>query len=244
MTFNLIEFKNRLMYSFVMFTLIALISFFYKESLLYFVIKSSLFQTENELPFFIYTNLTEVFLTYIKLSILTGIYLTAPFFLLHLWLFFIPGLYKFEYQRAKRIFIIFIYLWLFNNLFIYNFLFPCIWNFFLRFETDSSKSPVRLCFEIKLNEYIEFLLTTIIYFSLGSQFVLLAILYVLNKNQYNLFSLKKVRRYIYVFSFIFATLITPPDLMSQLFLGILIVTFYEFLTLLLLIRNEYYFKII
>ena len=243
MNYNLTELKNRLTYLIITFISLSFISFLYKESLLYFIVKSSLFQIKNELPFFIYTNLMEVFLTYLKLSILTGIYLTLPFFFFHAWLFFSPGFYKSEYKSAKKLFSICGSVWVLNNFFIYNFLVPWIWNFFLKFGKDSSKSPLSLCFEIKLNDYVEFLLITMIYCSLASQFLFIFILWILNKNQDNLFSIKQIRHYVYIFVFAFATLVTPPDVVSQLILGLPIITIYELLTLILLIKNEYFFKI-
>ena len=103
MIFNLIELRNRLVYLFILLISISLISFFYKESVLYLVVKSSLFQIKNDLPFFIYTDLTEVFTIYLKLSIVTGIYLSTPFFFMHVWLFISPGLYKSEYLLIRRI---------------------------------------------------------------------------------------------------------------------------------------------
>jgi sec-independent protein translocase protein TatC len=241
MILNLIELRNRLIYSLATFISISMISFFYKESMLYFVVKSSLFQIKNDLPFFIYTNLTEVFATYFKLAVLTGIYLTLPVFLLHSWLFIRTGLYKSEYHSTKNLFLIFTNLWLFNNFFIYNLILPLIWNFFLRFGTNGSKSPLSLFFEIKLTEYVEFLLSTITCCSLSLQFFMAILLWTVTNNQYTLFSFKENRRYVYTLIIVFAALITPPDLSSQLILSAPFLFTYEFLLLSLLIKNEYRF---
>jgi sec-independent protein translocase protein TatC len=243
MIFNLIELRNRLIYLLTTFISISCISFFYRESLLYFAVKSCLFQIKNELPFFIYTNLTEVFATYFKLSLLAGAYVTLPFFLLHLWSFVVPGLYKSEYLYLKKILLTFIQLWVFNNFLTYYLILPWVWNFFLTFEADGTKSPLSLHFEIKLNEYVQFLINTITCCSLSSQFFFILILWALSINQYSLFSLEKNRRFVYIFVFVFAALITPPDLTSQLILALPLLSTYEFLILSSLIKNEYRFNV-
>ena len=239
---NLIELRNRLGYLLVTLISTILLSFAYKESVLYLLVKSSLFQIKNELPFFIYTNLTEVFSTYFKLSIITGIYVTFPIFFLHIWFFINPGLYQSEYRSARKIFLIFTYLWLLNNFLTYHFVLPWVWNFFLQFGNNASESPLSLFFEIKLAEYMDFLISIITCFSLSFQLFVTILLWILHNSQYDLFLFTKNRRFVYTITLLFAALITPPDLLSQLIFTGPLLTIYELLLLNLLIKNEYSFQ--
>jgi len=238
-----IEVKNRLIYILITFLIIALISFFYKESLLYFIVKSSVFKINNELPFFIYTNLTEVFITYIKLSVLTGIYLTVPFFIVQVWLFISPGLYLMEYKKFKRVLFVFIIVWFVDSLFIYNYLLPWLWDFFLGFDNSILESPLNLHFEAKLNEYLDFIVSTFILCGLTSQVLICSTVILLSLNQYNIFFICGFRRYVYILTFIFSALITPPDIISQLLVAFPIITIYEVFIIFLLVKNDVLFII-
>lgn len=237
------EIKNRLIYILLTFLIIAFISFLYKESLLYFIVKSSIFKVKNELPFFIYTNLTEVFITYIKLSLLTGLYLTIPFLILQVWFFISPGLYLLEYKKIKKIFFIFILIWGLDSLLIYNYLLPWLWNFFLGFGNNILESPLNLHFEAKLNEYLDFIVSIFIICGLSSQIFICSIVFLLNINQYNLTFMHQFRRYVYILTFIFAALITPPDIISQLLIALPIIIVYEIFIIFLLVKNEVLFII-
>ena len=214
----------------------------YKESMLYLIVKSSLFQINGTLPFFIYTSLTEVFITYLRLSILVGIYLMLLPLLLHIWLFINPGLYRSEYVATQRMIFMFTLLWTSNSLFIYQFLLPRVWNFFSQFEVGTSTSPLSIFFEIKLTEYVEFLVNIIICSTLSLQVFITVLLWILYYSQYDLPSFKKNRRRTYIIIIVFATMITPPDVLTQVILSVSLVITYEFLILSVLMKNECKFQ--
>jgi sec-independent protein translocase protein TatC len=56
---------------------------------------------------FIFTGLSEIFLTYIKFSLLFGVCLTLPISFIQLYLFFAPGLYIVEQKRLRFYLLIF-----------------------------------------------------------------------------------------------------------------------------------------
>ena len=56
--------------------------------MLFFLVKPNLFVFETNQPYFIYTNLTEIFISYLKLAIIISLYLYIPFIIRHFWEFF------------------------------------------------------------------------------------------------------------------------------------------------------------
>jgi len=84
----------------------------------------------------IFTNLPEMFLTYLKTAFITGILLAAPFLFYQIWMFVAPGLY----QREKRYIIPFVFsstlLFVGGALFGYFVVFPFGFNFFLGYAND------------------------------------------------------------------------------------------------------------
>lgn len=239
MLYYFFEWRNRLFYIFISWLFFFLISFFYKESLLYFLVKINTFQNKFIFPYFIYTHLTEVFNTYILLSFNISLYLSFPIILSHLFYFFAPGLYKFEYRLFKKFITISIFLWVSNNILTYYFFFPFIWNYFCYFDTNISQGPLSLYFEAKLNEYVDFLIYFYILTNLLSQIFFWVYLFILNYNPFDLSFINKSRKYLYLLIFIFATLLTPPDITSQFFFAIPLIILSELIIVFFLVKNEY-----
>ena len=239
MLFYFFEFKNRLIYIFTTWLFFFLICLFYKESLLYFLVKISLFQNSSNYTYFIYTHLTEVFIAYIKISFIISLYLTFPIVVIHIFNFIRPGLYHFEYKLLKKFVFICSFIWLVNNICIYYIFIPYIWNYFCSFDNNLLQGPLGLHFEAKLNEYIHFLISVYFFTNFSSQLFFWLYLLILNYNPYDLIFINKSRRYSYLLIFIFASIVTPPDVISQLAIAIPLLFFYEFIIITFLFDNEY-----
>jgi sec-independent protein translocase protein TatC len=233
------ELRNRVFYLSITYLLLILLSFYYKEALLYFLVKTSLFQNDNSFPYFIYTNLTEVFNTYIKISFLVSSYIVLPFSLFHFISYISPALYLFESKILKLYLLGAFLFWVITNLTIYNLFIPLLWEFFLCFEMVSSQGPVGLQFEARLKEYIEFLFVLYFFINIAVQFLYLVLTFTLKYSESNLNFINKSRRYIYVFIFLFASFITPPDVLSQLLIAIPLIIIYEIIILFFLVKKEY-----
>jgi sec-independent protein translocase protein TatC len=239
MLYYFLEFRNRLFYILISCLLFFVIAFFYKEALLYFLVKINLFQNKTLFPYFIYTHLTEVFNTYILLSFISALYLSFPIILIHLFYFISPGLYTFEFILFKKFILISFFVWILNNLLTYYFLVPLIWNYFCYFDSNSLQGPLSLYFEAKLNEYVDFLIYLYLLTNILSQIFFFIYLFVLNYNPFDLVFINKSRKYLYLLIFIFASILTPPDVISQFFFAIPLLILSEFIIIFLLLKNEY-----
>jgi len=233
------ELRNRLIYIFSTLFFLGFLSFNYKEALLFFLVKPSLFIYETNLPYFIYTNLNEIFLTYIKLSTVISIYMAIPFIIQHFWKFLKPGLYRREHFYFKVALSTFYLIWIITTLVVHYFLLPQLWQFFSGFDVNIFQGPLGLHFEAKLNEYLNFLISMYFHCCFGSQIMISFMIFALNIGEQNLNFIKKLRNYIYLISFFIAALITPPDVLSQILVAFFILFTYEILIFLLLIKNEY-----
>ena len=130
----LIELKNRSFLIILSFIISVLFSYNYKETLLYIYIKPSFISTKmNKIIYFIYTDVSELFYTYLKIIQIISIPITS-FFLLHQLLKFIsPGLYKYEYNYIKRYIMIWSVLYIIFIIIAYKYILPLIWSFFFFF---------------------------------------------------------------------------------------------------------------
>jgi len=237
------ELRNRLVYVITTILYLSILSFNYKEALLFSLVKPSLFTYETNLPYFIYTDLTEVFTTYVKLALILSIYVSIPFTIQHLWEFIKSGLYKTEYFYLMYALYTFSIIWAISTLTVHYFLLPQLWQFFSGFGINIFQGPLGLHFEARLNEYLDFLIPIYFYSCFGSQIFIFTIVYILNISEHSLILIRRLRRYIYLTSFIIAALVTPPDVLSQLLIAFTILFTYEILILLLLAKNEYVLNI-
>lgn len=171
---------------------------------------------------FIYTGLTEAFMTYMKASFVGALLLSFPVWIWQIWAFVGPGLRENE-RRACRPF-----LWGAPILFLcgcalaYFVVCPCAWSFFMSFE--QAAVPLRL--EARISEYVGLTVQLLTVFGLAFQLpTVLAILCSLGVCQ--LETLKKQRKYAFLIITIIAAIITPPDFLSPIGLIIPVYGLYE-----------------
>lgn len=231
-----LEIRNRLLLVVFGWFFTAFISYFYKETLLFLLIKPNFFLT-NPIPiYFIFTSITEIFSTYLKLVYFLSNQICIICFLYHILLFLSPGLYYSEYKLLKRVF--FISLLFFSlSIFILNTaILPACWNFFLSFQNTMVNNSVNLYFEAKINEYLKFYIHLFFICNLSCQMFMVIILFLIYiKGDLKL--IKKFRKIFYLSFVIFATIITPPDITTQLILSSGMICIYEVLIFSVLFKN-------
>ncbi len=225
---HLIELRNRFLYFFLFFITSFLFSYLFVEDIFNFIsepfVNSIDFKDHKRL---IYTGLAEVFLSYLKLALISGFIISSPFFIYQIWSFIAPGLLN----KEKKIIFPFLFLipimFLLGFLFVYYFIMPLAWNFFVGFETLGTSNDLFIELEPKINEYIAITLKLSLAFGLAFQLptaiFLLTLLGLTSPND-----LQKKRRFVIVIIFLVAALITPPDIISQVGLAIPIIFLYEF----------------
>ena len=129
------EFKNR---SFLLITTwisCIIVTFHYKDNLIYVMIEPYI-KYQNSNFYFIYTEISEPFHTNLYLIIFVSNQITCFMLLYHLLGFVKPGLYKKEYERIKNFSILAFSFFFFSLKYRTNLLYLVAFSFFLSFKNN------------------------------------------------------------------------------------------------------------
>jgi sec-independent protein translocase protein TatC len=222
-----LEIKNRLFLSFLTWVFAGITCYFYKEILLFLFVNSSM-KITNIHTYFIFTNVTEIFSVYLQLVFFISNQILLINVCYHLLMFLSPGLYKLEYSNLKFLFNITIFSWITSVILLNKLLLPLSWNFFISFQEQTGIKTFSLFFEAKINEYLDYYIGLYYVCLLNCQFITFLTLFI-NSLSKNLESIKEFRKIFYYVFVIFSTLITPPDIISQLFVSFSLIAVYELL---------------
>lgn len=187
---------------------------------------------------FIYTDMGEAFVTYMKVSFWFSLYTCLPIFFFHVWAFLLPGLYKDESRLLCVFLVISFSLATLGLLVAYFILLPFAWQFFFSFQLHDTVSLFHIQLQPKMNEYFLFVLRIFFFLSLSFQFPLLFILLA----YLNLLSsdwMLQQRNYACLFSLIIAAFLSPPDVGSQILLFFPLFFLYEISLFILKLLEEY-----
>jgi len=166
------------------------------------------------------TGPAEAFIVKLKVSVVAGIILSAPFTFLQIWNFIAPGLY--EKERGMAIpFVILSSLFFFIGIsFCYYVIFPFAFQFFLAEFNSIGIEPT-----IKIGEYLAFAVKLLMVF--GIVFELPILSYFLAKMGLVTHGwLIKKARYAILVIFITAAILTPPDVATQILLALPLIVLY------------------
>lgn len=224
---HLKEFRNRLFIVVGVWLVASSAAFFFAE-LLYVILTQPLHDIfeHDENRRLIYTSLTEPFLVYIKLSLLTGLLVSFPLVAQQLYRFVAPGLYKYEKRVFAPFLIVAPLLFFAGFAFAYMVVIPLAWAFFVGFEQPASAAQLPLILEAKISEYVGLSLQLMLAFGLAFQLPVILSLLML-ADLVSVESLSRNRRYAVIGMLVFAAIITPPDVISQLMLFIPLYLLYE-----------------
>jgi len=220
------ELKNRTLLIALTWVSVMDVSYFYKEVLVFLLVKPNLFAFQQNSLYFIFTNLTDIFSTYLKLIHFVGNQFLLVFSLYHLFVFLTPGLYFFEYKRYAKLFKTSLILWFFSIFILNTYILPLSWNFFLSFQTSINHSALTFYLEAKIIEYIDLYINLYYVCCLNFQLFILLIIF-LSYIKESLDSVKTLRRFFYFGFFLIATFLTPPDVFSQILVGISAIAAFE-----------------
>ena len=240
----IIEIKNRIFITVFSWLNLLLINYKYKNTLLYLYIKPSYSTITNDKNiYFIYTNISELFSTYIDVIILTTVPIYISIFTYQVIIFLKPGLYQSEFKLITTYLkIFFTVILLVFNLF-YFFVIPLSFNFFFFFQKSINDSqPINFFFEAKLNEYINYI-SYLILFCILISITISIILYTIVLNSKSVKNyIKKNRKRIYFIFWLLITLITPPEVISQLISGSIMILIFEIYIYLMIFKVNLYKK--
>jgi sec-independent protein translocase protein TatC len=174
----------------------------------------------------IYTNLTEGFFTYIKVSAFSALFLTIPIVAMQVWKFVAPGLYKNEKKAFLPFMIASPVLFLTGAFLVYYLIIPIAWGFLLNFQTNVKQTILPIELEAKIGEYLHLVMSLILAFGFCFQIPILLVLLtragIISKQ-----TLIDKRKYAIVLSFCISAITTPPDVISQFGLALPLILLYE-----------------
>ena len=222
MTFweHLDELRKCLIYSFLTVLIFSLIASFFSENIKDFLIdpiKPSI--ADNDNITLVFNDPFSPFFLYLSISFFTGFFFSIPIIIYNILNFITPAISKIKISVFIAVLILSTSLFFIGILFTYKALIPISFTFLISFAGNEE-----MIFSI--NAIIHKIL--LICFCIGVVFQMPIIAYFLSK--LNLLSsqfLSKNRRYAILICFIVSAMITPPDVISQIILGIPIIILYE-----------------
>ena len=162
------------------------------------------------------------FTMHLLVSFAAGIIIVFPYLFFELWSFIAPAMYKNEKRFSIFFSVCSFLLFLFGIFFGYYVIVPFSINFL-------SSYAISNVIENNIH-FISFIKTiTTIILTTGFLFQLPLVIYFLTKfNILNSDQLKQYRRHAFVVILVLASIVTPPDMFSQILIGLPIFILYEF----------------
>ena len=225
---HLTELRSRLIKSIIYLFIFFIISYIFAENIYSFLVHpyAEAVKDDETQRRLIYTALHETFVTYLKVAFFSAIFISSPIILTQIWKFVAPGLYKNEKKALLPYLFATPILFLIGGMLVYYLIMPLAINFFLSFESTAQISNLPIQLEAKVNEYLSLIMRLI--FAFGISFQLPVLLTLLARVGFiNSEYLKKRRKYVVVIIFALAAILTPPDPITQIGLGIPLLILYE-----------------
>ena len=225
---HLSELRSRLVKSFIFLILLFIVSYIFSTEIYRFLVQpyADAVLDKNLDRRLIFTALHEAFLTYLKVAFFAAFFISCPFFLIQLWKFVAPGLYKNEKKALLPYLVATPILFILGGFIVYYLIMPLAIKFFLGFETVAQPGVIAIQLEAKVNEYLSLIMRLI--FAFGISFQLPVILSLLARigiidSEY----LRQRRKYFIVIIFALAAILTPPDPITQIGLALPLLLLYE-----------------
>lgn len=215
LTEHLGELRKRLIISFMAIIICAFAAYRYMDKIIDIITRPA-----GGLEF-IYLSPPELFMAYIKISLVLGLIISSPIVLLQIWGFVKPGLKKKEKKYVVFALSMGTIFLLMGVVFAYYIIVPMTIKFFIGVTVD------RITPSFSFANYVGFVSSLLLSFGLVFELPLLIILL----TQLGLVApktLRKYRKFIILLIFIVSAILTPPDVVSQIFMAIPMVLLYEF----------------
>ena len=188
--------------------------------------------------------LQEGFFVAISISLLGGLVLSFPIIGFQMWRFVAPGLYKTEKNAFLPFIVASPFMFFLGAAFAYYVVTPLAFDFFLGFQQTGSvldadnvdNAAAGIAFQGSAQEYLSLTIKFIVAF--GMCFQLPVLLTLMGKaGLVSAEGLGNVRKYAVIAILVLAALVTPPDVITQVILFVVVYGLYE-VSILLVARVE------
>lgn len=163
---------------------------------------------------------------YMKFGFIVALTVSLPFTLYQIWRFVSPGLTRAEQKATLRYIPGAVVLFLIGLAFAYWIVFPMAFYF----STKVTHS-IGLTQTYGISQYFSFMFNIIVPMSLMFELPMV-VLFLTKLRILNPLRLRRMRRYAYMLLVIVSTIITPPDMISDILVAIPLIALYEFSVLL------------
>ena len=171
----------------------------------------------------LYTGISDGLMIQFSLATLVALLISIPFFMWQVWCYVAPGLHKNEKDFLVPIFLLSPILFVVGAAFAFYILFPVVFRFFLDLNESAYVPTV---FLPAVTGYLAFSIGMLKVFGIAFQLPLVLVCL----NRVGLLSKESViksRRYVIIGIFVFAAMLTPPDVVSQVLLALPMLVLFE-----------------
>lgn len=166
------------------------------------------------------TGVITPFFVPLKVTMMAAFMLVLPYLLYQAWAFIAPGLYQHERRLALPIVASSVVLFFIGVAFCYLFVFGNVFKFIASF------APTSIQVAPDIEQYLSFVMTMFIAFGLAFEVPIVVVVLVL-LGMISVNKLCEIRGYVAIGAAVISAVVTPPDVFSQLALGIPMYILYE-----------------
>ncbi|OGQ85511.1 MAG: twin arginine-targeting protein translocase TatC [Deltaproteobacteria bacterium RIFOXYD12_FULL_56_24] len=216
---HLRELRNRVLTAFLAILVGTLVAYAFSEHLVRFLMVP-LVKGHPTLAKLVYTNLTEAFVSYLKISLLVGLMAGFPVCCYELWRFIAPGLHRHERRLARTVVFWASALFAGGVVFAYVVVLPETLSFLLSFAGEQLEPMLRL------DAYLTFVARTSLAFGLAFEVPFLMVMVakagIVAKGYF-----ARQRKYFYLAILVLSFLLTAGDVLSAVLLAVPLFGLYE-----------------
>lgn len=233
--FYLKELYIRIIFSGIVTLSLFLIFYIYIKELIFLIVFPFIIQNKNLIKHFIYTHPIELLSSIIQIIFLLLFIFCIPYITWTTRDFLKSSLTKKEEKALYSILTKVCYLIILVNIIGFTFVFPIIWLFFESFNFKTNLN-LKIYLELKIEDYIHFVIDYL-YLTNTAIIILLIIYNFIVYNNINF--LLKNKKYITLMNIIIATFISPPDIVFQLILFMVLQILLEFIHFFILFKIKF-----